>query len=242
MWSATRSWSARSASTRCARRSTPSASSAAPPADRRACRRDSCNGDWRRQPGRLPLCGSLPINELGAATLSRDDSRCSAHMAKTVYVLNGPNLNLLGTREPEIYGHATLADVEKLCRDDGASGTASSVEFRQSNHEGEIIDWIQEARAKRPPGIVINPAATRTPRSRSSTRCWRCRRPMIEVHISNIHAREAFRQHSYVSQAARSRDLRLRHRRLCARDRRPRRDDRRQRRARLIVARKSESR
>ena len=78
-------------------------------------------------------------------------------MPKTVYVLNGPNLNLLGTREPEIYGRATLADVEKLCRAT-AERHGLAVEFRQSNHEGEIIDWIQQARAEKAAGLVINPA------------------------------------------------------------------------------------
>ena len=78
-------------------------------------------------------------------------------MSKTVYVLNGPNLNLLGTREPHIYGRATLRDVEKLCRAT-AERHGLAVEFRQSNHEGEIIDWIQEARAAQAAGLIINPA------------------------------------------------------------------------------------
>ena len=82
-------------------------------------------------------------------------------MAKTIYVLNGPNLNLLGTREPEIYGRATLADVEKLCRAT-AKRFGLDVEFRQSNIEGELVDWIQEAHAKKAAGIVINPAGYTT--------------------------------------------------------------------------------
>ena len=79
---------------------------------------------------------------------------CCARMPKTVYVLNGPNLNLLGSREPEIYGRATLADVEKLCRAT-AKQHSLAIEFRQSNHEGEIIDWIHGARGKAA-GIIIN--------------------------------------------------------------------------------------
>ena len=79
-------------------------------------------------------------------------------MPKSIYVLNGPNLNLLGTREPEIYGHATLADVEKLCRKQGKGG-GLELEFRQSNHEGDIVDWLQEARAKKASGVIINPGA-----------------------------------------------------------------------------------
>ena len=79
-------------------------------------------------------------------------------MPSTIYVLNGPNLNLLGTREPEVYGHATLADVEKLCRME-AKAHGFDVEFRQSNHEGDLVDWLHEARAKKALGVVINPGA-----------------------------------------------------------------------------------
>ena len=79
-------------------------------------------------------------------------------MSQTIFVLNGPNLNMLGVREPEKYGHATLADVEKLCRATAARFDLT-VEFRQSNIEGEIVTWIQEARLKKAAGIVINPAA-----------------------------------------------------------------------------------
>jgi 3-dehydroquinate dehydratase II len=122
-------------------------------------------------------------------------------MPDTLYVINGPNLNLLGTREPEIYGRSTLADVETLCR-----GTAArygyAVEFRQSNHEGELVDWIQEAGHKRAAGIVLNAAAY----THTSVAIFDAIRatgvPTIEVHITNIHAREAFRHQSYVSMAA----------------------------------------
>ncbi len=91
-------------------------------------------------------------------------------MAQTIYVLNGPNLNLLGTREPENYGRSTLADVEKLCRAT-AERFGLDIEFRQSNIEGELVDWIQEAQAKKAAGIVLNPAGYTTPRSPFSTRC-----------------------------------------------------------------------
>src|SRR3974390_115559 len=82
-------------------------------------------------------------------------------MSNSIYILNGPNLNLLGTREPDKYGHATLAEVEKLCRET-AERHELTVEFRQSNHEGEIVDWIQEAAASKAAGIVINAAGYTT--------------------------------------------------------------------------------
>lgn len=124
-------------------------------------------------------------------------------MPKTVYVLNGPNLNLLGTREPELYGRATLADVEKLCRET-AQGCGLSVEFRQSNHEGEIVDWIQQARAEKAVGLIINPAGFTTTSVAILDALLTMEAPVIEVHITNIHKREAFRRHSYVSRAARA--------------------------------------
>ena len=124
-------------------------------------------------------------------------------MPKTVYVLNGPNLNLLGTREPEIYGRATLADVEKLCRTT-AERHGLTVVFRQSNHEGEIIDWIQEARREKVAGLVINPAGYSHTSVAILDAIATLDVPVIEVHISNIHAREQFRRRSYVSQVARA--------------------------------------
>jgi 3-dehydroquinate dehydratase-2 len=124
-------------------------------------------------------------------------------MADTIYVLNGPNLNLLGTRQPETYGHATIADVEKLCRDAGKR-FALAVEFRQSNHEGAIVDWIQEAARVGALGIVINPAGYTTTSVAILDAILAVKVPVIEVHISNIHARESFRHHSYVSRAARA--------------------------------------
>jgi 3-dehydroquinate dehydratase-2 len=121
-------------------------------------------------------------------------------MAKRVLVLNGPNLNLLGTREPDIYGAETLKDVEALCHEAGTS-LGLAVDFRQSNHEGELVTWIQQAR-ETADAIVINPAAY----SHTSIAIQDALRavglPVAEVHITNIHQREAFRQHSYVSAVA----------------------------------------
>ncbi|HXW49666.1 MAG TPA: type II 3-dehydroquinate dehydratase [Xanthobacteraceae bacterium] len=124
-------------------------------------------------------------------------------MAKTIYVLNGPNLNLLGTREPHIYGHATLADVEKLCQAT-ARRHGFAVVFRQSNHEGQIVDWINEARSEKASGLIINPAGYTTTSIAILDALLAMKAPVIEVHISNIHAREEFRHHSYVSKAARA--------------------------------------
>ncbi|WP_111429646.1 type II 3-dehydroquinate dehydratase [Rhodobacteraceae bacterium DSL-40] len=117
-------------------------------------------------------------------------------MTRTIYILNGPNLNLLGKREPEIYGHATLADVEANCRTACAEGF--TVRLLQSNHEGEIIDWIHEAR-NAACGIVINPAAYTHTSVAILDALNAFEGPVIEVHISNVHKREAFRHKSYVS-------------------------------------------
>jgi len=124
-------------------------------------------------------------------------------MAKTIYVLNGPNLNLLGTREPHIYGRSTLADVEKLCRTT-AERHGFALVFRQSNHEGQIIDWINEARAEKATGLIINPAGHTTTSVAILDALLAMESPVVEVHISNIHAREEFRRHSYISRAARA--------------------------------------
>jgi len=124
-------------------------------------------------------------------------------MAKTIYVLNGPNLNLLGTREPHIYGRSTLADVEKLCHAT-AERHGFALAFCQSNHEGQIIDWINEARAEKAAGLIINPAGHTTTSVAILDALLAMESPVVEVHISNIHAREEFRRHSYVSRAARA--------------------------------------
>jgi 3-dehydroquinate dehydratase-2 len=124
-------------------------------------------------------------------------------MAKTIYVLNGPNLNLLGTREPEKYGHSTLADVEKLCRE-RAKTHGFTVEFRQSNHEGELVDWIHEAAREKARGIVINPAGYTTTSIAILDAILGANLPAVEIHITNIHTRESFRHNSYVSRAAKA--------------------------------------
>ncbi len=124
-------------------------------------------------------------------------------MATTLFVLNGPNLNLLGTRQPEIYGAATLADVEAMCRD-AAKAHDFDIAFRQSNHEGEIVDWIQEAQATRVGGIVINPAGYTTTSIPILDALLAVTMPIVEVHISNIHARDEFRRHSRVSPVAKA--------------------------------------
>jgi 3-dehydroquinate dehydratase-2 len=121
-------------------------------------------------------------------------------MAGIVYVLNGPNLNLLGQREPEIYGRETLADVEADCRRHGAR-LGFEIRFHQSNAEHAIIDWIHEARTQAA-GIVINPAAFTHTSVAILDALKMCACPVIEVHLTNVHAREAFRHHSYVSAAA----------------------------------------
>ena len=116
-------------------------------------------------------------------------------------VLNGPNLNLLGTREPEIYGRETLADVEALCAA-AAAEHGRTVDFRQSNHEGVLVDWIQEA-GDGHAGIVINPAAySHTSVALHDALAALDGKPVLEVHISNIHRREPFRHHSFVSSVA----------------------------------------
>jgi 3-dehydroquinate dehydratase II len=126
-------------------------------------------------------------------------------MAKTIYVLNGPNMNLLGTREPEKYGHATLADVEKLCRDTAAR-FGLDVVCRQSNKEGELVDYIQEAHAKKAVGIVMNPAGytTTSIAIMDALLAVQATVPTVEIHITNIHQRESFRHSSYVSKAAKA--------------------------------------
>ncbi|MBN2907194.1 MAG: type II 3-dehydroquinate dehydratase [Rhodobacteraceae bacterium] len=118
-------------------------------------------------------------------------------MTQTIYILNGPNLNLLGQRQPEVYGHDTLADVESACAAVAAT-QGCTVKLFQSNHEGAIIDTIHEARTQAA-GIVINPGAYTHTSVAILDALNAYDGPVIEVHISNVHKREAFRHHSYVS-------------------------------------------
>ncbi|THD65060.1 type II 3-dehydroquinate dehydratase [Phenylobacterium sp.] len=121
-------------------------------------------------------------------------------MSKPIYVLSGPNLNLLGVREPEIYGHQTLDDVKRLC-EARAAALGRSVVFRQSNHEGELIDWIQEARTEAS-AVVINPAGYGHTSVAILDALKAVGVPVIECHLSNPASREAFRRKTYVSLAA----------------------------------------
>ncbi len=119
-------------------------------------------------------------------------------MTKLIYVLNGPNLNRLGTREPEIYGRATLDEVEAMCRE---AAPDQAIVFRQSNREYEIIEWVHEAIDKAS-GIIINPAAFTFTSMAIMDALKMFRGPIIELHISNIHRREAIYHRSYVSPVA----------------------------------------
>jgi 3-dehydroquinate dehydratase-2 len=119
---------------------------------------------------------------------------------KLIYVLNGPNLNLLGKRQPHIYGHETLEDVKQACQQVAAEN-GLAVEFLQSNSEAQIVDWIHAAREVAS-GIVINPAAFTHTSVAILDALNTFDHPIIEVHISNVHKREPFRHHSYVSGVA----------------------------------------
>lgn len=121
-------------------------------------------------------------------------------MSKPIFVLNGPNLNLLGTREPHIYGSTTIAQVEAMCHARGKE-LGLTVSFRQSNYEGKIVDWIQEA-LNEADGIVINAAALTHTSVAILDALKNFKGPIIELHISNPHQREAFRHHSYVTPIA----------------------------------------
>ncbi|MBU6499489.1 MAG: type II 3-dehydroquinate dehydratase [Rhodospirillales bacterium] len=117
-----------------------------------------------------------------------------------VAVLNGPNMNMLGLREPELYGRATLDDVEALCAEAGEQ-LGLAIDFRQTNGEGELISWVQECRG-RAAGIVVNPAGYTSTSIALLDALLSTQLPVIEVHITNIHRREEFRHHSFVSRGA----------------------------------------
>ena len=121
-------------------------------------------------------------------------------MSAPIFVLNGPNLNMLGKREPAIYGSATLADVRRVV-DEHAASRGLVADFRQTNHEGELVEWVQEAR-DRADGIVLNAGAYTHTSIALLDAIKSAERPLVEVHLSNIFARESFRHHSYVSMVA----------------------------------------
>ena len=126
---------------------------------------------------------------------------------KSVFVLNGPNLNLLGTREPAVYGAQTLADVESLCMQ-ACARHGMALQFRQSNHEGDLVDWIHEAgrlqAAGELAGVVLNAGAYTHTSVALLDAIKGTGVPLVELHISNVHARESFRHHSYISPVARA--------------------------------------
>lgn len=124
----------------------------------------------------------------------------SAADCPSVLILNGPNLNLLGSRQPEVYGAATLADIERLCHQRAAS-LGLAIAFRQSNHEGDLVTWVQEARGQHH-GLIVNAAAYTHTSVALLDALLAVDLPVVEVHLSNIHRREAFRHQSYVSRAA----------------------------------------
>ena len=121
-------------------------------------------------------------------------------MAKPIYVLNGPNLNMLGTREPAVYGSETLAGLKARC-ESAAKACGQTIDFRQSNVEGELVTWIQEARGAAS-GIILNAGAYTHTSVAILDALQAAELPVVEVHLSNIFKREAFRHHSYVSTAA----------------------------------------
>ena len=129
--------------------------------------------------------------------VAREDER-NLPMSKPIYILNGPNLNRLGKREPEIYGKTTMAEIEAQCR---AEAAGQAIEFRQTNSETQLIDWIHEA-IDDGAGIIINPAAYTFTSLAILDALKMFPGPIIELHISNVHRREAHYHHSYVSKVA----------------------------------------
>jgi 3-dehydroquinate dehydratase-2 len=165
---------------------------------------DEAFGRHSGRPEGFPLAALLPITPRPAPPLFagiRMAQGSAQASAATIYVLNGPNLNMLGIREPEKYGHASLADVEKLCVETAAQ-FGLKADCRQSNREGELIDFIHEAHARKVVGIVINAGGYSHTSIALHDALVAVKIPTVEVHISNIHARESFRHHSYTAMAA----------------------------------------
>ena len=145
--------------------------------------------------GPIPHAGTSAVNPRQPGRIKRFQPA----MAKPIYVLNGPNLNLLGTREPEVYGRETLDDLRVRC-ERKAAALGFPVTFRQSNHEGELVAWIQEARTEGA-GLIVNAGAFTHTSIALLDALLACTVPCVEVHLSNIFAREPFRHHSYISKA-----------------------------------------
>src|SRR5690349_2626884 len=155
---------------------------------------------WARP---APGTRNPPVLRVPAGALKPYGAACYALPMPTpplVAVLNGPNMNMLGLRQPHLYGSATLDDVEQLCAET-ADQLGLAIDFRQTNGEGELVSWVQECRG-RAQGIVINPAGYTTTSIALMDALLASDLPVIEVHVTNIHRREEFRQHSYVSKAA----------------------------------------
>src|SRR5271166_4471021 len=147
----------------------------------------------RRQRGARAALAVVPTHAISGARSGED-------ALPTVFILNGPNLNLLGVRDPTVYGHDTLADIEGRCLA-RAAALELQIDFRQTNHEGQLVDWIQEARESAD-GIILNAGALTHTSVAVFDALSAAGLPVIEVHLSNIFKRESFRHHSYVSLAA----------------------------------------
>ena len=155
---------------------------------------------WRARGGRAsarPACRVWTPRASATLSLIRKGSAVTPPL---IAVLNGPNLNMLGVREPEKYGTATLDDVEALCAE-VADELGLAIDFRQTNSEGELVTWVQECRG-RAAGIIMNPAGYTTTSIATMDALLAVGVPVIEVHITNIHRREEFRHHSFISKAA----------------------------------------
>jgi 3-dehydroquinate dehydratase II len=148
----------------------------------------------------LPWTAPATSDWTGAASYATRAVMSQATTPPLIAVLNGPNMNMFGLRQPQLYGGATLDDVEQLCAET-AEQLGLAIDFRQTNGEGELISWVQECRG-RAQGIVINPAGYTTTSIALMDALLACELPAIEVHVTNIHSREEFRHRSYVSQAA----------------------------------------